>query len=91
MHIKNLNKNHFYRFFLKIPLSIFFVSYIRFLYFVYVKKNLKTLYSNDNIPDKMAQNKSTHRGGSQRPRHLAVAPNTTSSRAEFNCIDAIAM
>lgn len=63
MNIKNLNKNHFYRFFLKIPLSIFFVSYIRFLYFVYIKKNLKTLYSNNNIPDKMAQNKSTGETG----------------------------
>ena len=57
MNIKNLNKNHFYRFFLKIPLGVFFVSYVRFLYFVYIKKSLKTLYPQDKIPDKMAQNK----------------------------------
>ena len=63
MHIKNFNKNHFYRFFLKIPLGIFFISYVRFLYFVYVKRNLKTLYSKENIPDKMAQNKSSGETG----------------------------
>ncbi len=63
MHIKNLNKNHFYRFFLKIPLGIFFISYFRFLYFVYIKRNLKTLYSKDDIPDKMANNKSTGETG----------------------------
>ena len=44
---KNLNLSFFYlfyRYIFKFSLFIYIVSYVRFLYFFYIKKSFKTLY-----------------------------------------------
>ncbi len=55
-YIKDFDK-YFLRFFFKFPLTITITSYLRFIYFYYVKRNFKVLYNNENLPDHIGKSK----------------------------------